>query len=287
MVNAFGANDAIVGYCSKTESLGLVRHVFMATDNYHQRNELSSLVNGGSIQNVIIAEDTDYHGLILQNSCAVWNLMFRAGYITTAADAVEGNQLSFKVPNQEVTRHLIEQLKEWYQAENTQFNFTTIIEMVLGGNVAEFKTAFQTAFERTVSYHDFTNQSNEKVYHLFALGLFVGSLERQYHCIESNRNAGYGHFNLSIVPNGRFTDLAIIIEFKVATSENDLSQAARQALDQIVERKYNTDIPDWCMRVDHYGIAFHRKSCYIEQRRFMRSSPNPNQWELVSQHVCQ
>jgi len=159
--------------------------------------------------------------------------------------------------------------------------------MMLNGDVDGFKSAFQAAFERTVSYHDFTNQSNEKVCHVFALGLFVGSLQLRYHCIQSNRESGYGRFDLSIVPNERFTDLAIIIEFKAATSEDKMSQAAEEALDQIVKRKYNTDIPDWCKRVDHYGIAFHRKSCYIEQQRLMRSPNEPNQWQPASQHVCQ
>lgn len=89
----------------------------------------------------------------------------------------------------------------------------------------------------------------------------VGLLQ-EYDVI-SNREAGYGRFDIVIKPK-RLREKCIIIECKKSASVKQLILDSSQAARQIIEKKYIEGMQDegypYCIG---YGISFYEKQCYI------------------------
>ena len=81
----------------------------------------------------------------------------------------------------------------------------------------------------------------ERFYHGFILGLMV-ELEDRY-IITSNRESGFGRYDVMLEPVDKSED-AIIIEFKVRNAGKEASQeeTVKTALKQIEEKEYETEL---------------------------------------------
>lgn len=74
--------------------------------------------------------------------------------------------------------------------------------------------------------------------------------------IESNRESGYGRFDLAIIPKD-VEKAGVIMEFKVAASENELEEKSQEALQQIEDREYVAEFQKCGVKeIWKYGIAF-------------------------------
>lgn len=110
----------------------------------------------------------------------------------------------------------------------------------------------------------------ERFYHGFVLGLLV-ELSKDY-IVTSNRESGFGRYDVVIEPKNPEKNPAIIIEFKVHDSEdeNDLKETAKAALLQIEEKQYEQalfakGIP--ANKIYKYGFAFEGKNVLVEMDR--------------------
>ena len=74
----------------------------------------------------------------------------------------------------------------------------------------------------------------EWVYHVLTLGLMLGAGFKVLPVCSSNKESGYGRYDLLIERE----DFAAILEFKKASSEDRLPEEAMNALAQIDERQY-------------------------------------------------
>ena len=107
----------------------------------------------------------------------------------------------------------------------------------------------------------------ENFYHGFTLGLIAG-LRHIYH-ITSNRESGYGRYDVVMEPLNRNVDDGIILEFKVQNTkkEGSLQETVNAALRQIIEKKYaaallSKEINPQRIRI--YGIAFQGKHILLD-----------------------
>lgn len=106
----------------------------------------------------------------------------------------------------------------------------------------------------------------ERFYHGFVLGLMV-ELDGRFK-ITSNRESGFGRYDIMLVPKDREKDCAYIIEFKVhkPMKEKDLAETVANALNQIEEKQYEAKlVADGFVsgNIRKYGLAFKGKECLI------------------------
>lgn len=106
----------------------------------------------------------------------------------------------------------------------------------------------------------------ERFYHGFVLGLLV-ELRGRY-AVRSNRESGYGRYDVMLAPLDPETDDGIVIEFKVRNPrrEASLQETVASAQAQIAERCYATELEDLGVPVERirtYGFAFEGKRVLI------------------------
>ena len=105
----------------------------------------------------------------------------------------------------------------------------------------------------------------ERFYHGFVLGLMVELRDRYY--ISSNKESGFGCYDIMLEPRDKNMD-AFIIEFKVVHTRRGetLEEAVKAALEQIEQKKYEMVLRDRGIsseRIWKYGFAFSGKNVMI------------------------
>jgi len=86
-----------------------------------------------------------------------------------------------------------------------------------------------------MSYYDIGSDEPEKSYHLFSLGVLVTMADRYQ--VVSNRESGYGCFDIMLIPVDK-KQQGVVIEFKKKDADETLVDACQRALEQIKERDY-------------------------------------------------
>ncbi|MGD2084995.1 MAG: PD-(D/E)XK nuclease domain-containing protein [Candidatus Aminicenantes bacterium] len=133
------------------------------------------------------------------------------------------------------------------------------------------------------SYHDFSGEP-EKVYHALVTGLLVWITNT--HEIKSNRESGYGRYDIMIIPHDT-RQTGYVIEFKAVNPEDNetVETAAASALAQIEEKKYETElINKGIENIKKLAVVFSGKDVYIkENRQKIKKTENraiPSDWRL-------
>ncbi len=118
----------------------------------------------------------------------------------------------------------------------------------------------ESILKNNASYHDTAN--GESFYHGMMLGFCV--LLKDTHIVKSNRESGYGRFDLALLPKSP-DGQGVILEFKRAESEAQLQEKAKEALQQIMDMEYLVELQERQIhKVWKYGIAFYGKRIAME-----------------------
>ena len=181
------------------------------------------------------------------NEQAVWSLLLASGYLKVLAyeqygDIPEGTQPKYQLSltNLEVKMMFVGIIHDWFSTVEGDYN--DFISAILQDDIDAMNVYMKRVTLGTFSYFDTGERPSgaepERFYHGFVLGLLVDLQDR--YVITSNRESGFGRYDVVIEPKNPEKNDAYILEFKVfnPARESSLEDTAAAALRQIEEKQY-------------------------------------------------
>lgn len=258
-------------YWASTSSNGLVSRL-IRTASADVKEKMEDLLRAQAIT-VNFDEQIVYNQLD-DNEEAIWSLLLASGYLKVQNIDYRGITLepwyTLDITNIETLSMFMTMFRGWFK--NKDANYNDFVKALLKGSLKEMNIYMNDVALATFSNFDTGKKPSEKgqperFYHGFVLGLLVELRDRYQ--IRSNRESGYGRYDVMLTPVTEVDD-AIVIEFKVhePDEEKSLQDTVRTALDQIKEKNYDAElllqgIP--ADRIRHYGFAFEGKKVLIGQ----------------------
>ena len=209
------------------------------------------------------------------NEKAVWSLLLASGYLKvlsyeTYQDIEEGKMPKYQLAltNLEVKLMFQGMVHDWFAPVQPDYN--DFVRAMLLGDVDAMNEYMNRIVIQTFSYFDTGERESgaepERFYHGFILGLLVDLRDRYY--LKSNRESGFGRYDVMLEPKNSKECKAVILEFKVRNprKEKSIQETVLSALKQICEKKYDADLLDKGIRKEqiyHYGFAFEGKKVLI------------------------
>ena len=251
-------NKELNPYWINTSDNALIKQL-LAKNDKKVFEELELIFKGESIWETI-SENIIFDDL--NNTNTVWSLMLFSGYLTyekMRISPITGlKSYSLKIPNQEIKSFFRQSFIETYTKGDVNF-YGTMMEDLFLGNLNSFINKFKKMYMSAVSYHD--TGDSEKYYHHFMLGVLL-TLGDKY-IITSNRESGYGRYDIALEPKDK-SNYGLIFEFKIG-DKNSIEEKAREALVQINEKKYDISMKNnGVSKVIKIGMAFSGKDVAIE-----------------------
>lgn len=259
-------------YWANTSSNSMIGKL-LREGNRQIKEKFERLLCGESIKSPI--DEQIVYNQLDGNERAVWSLLLASGYLKVLSyeqysEIPEGNQPQYElsITNLEVKLMFRNMIGQWFSAAESDYN--DFVKALLLGDVDAMneymnRVALLTFSSFDTGKHPSGKSEPERFYHGFVLGLMVNLQNRYY--ITSNRESGFGRYDIMLEPKNE-TDDAIIIEFKVYNSrrEQSLQDTVQHALEQIKEKKYETELLDRGIskkRIRRYGFAFCGKEVLI------------------------
>lgn len=256
-------------YWAATSSNGLVSRL-IRTASVDVKEKMEDLLKGQEI--VVNFDEQIVYNQLDQDENAIWSLLLASGYLK--ADQVEYRGMLNKpwyhltITNLETESMFENMFAGWFK--NQDANYNDFVKAMLKGSLKEMNIYMNDVALTTFSSFDTGRRPSrktqpERFYHGFVLGLLADLRERYQ--IRSNRESGYGRYDVMLMPLNQ-QDKAIVIEFKVhePDEESSLQDTVQSALYQIKEKNYDAELLAQGISADricHYGFAFEGKKVLI------------------------
>ena len=187
---------------------------------------------------------------VLLDQEEIWELLLFSGYLTIDEKIGEDyeNVYSLRLPNREV--------REFFRQKFIDVNFGESLFRKAMKSLKKLKFNYfekylQDILLKSTSYND---TKNEDFYHGLILGMMF-YLDNHYY-VKSNEESGLGRYDLMIEPKNK-NNRAFILEFKVTRDENTLEKVSREAIEQIIEKKYDVVLRERGIEdITLIGVAF-------------------------------
>lgn len=257
-------------YWADTSSNGLAGKL-IRTASPEIKEHMEDLLNGQTItvnfDEQMVFEQLDY------NENAIWGLLLASGYLK--AEEVEYRGITLKpwyqlrITNLETVSMFDDMFRGWFEA--SEAGYSSFVKALMQGDLEAMNYYMNKVSLATFSHFDVGGETSESLeperfYHGFVLGLMAERAE--CYQIRSNRESGFGRYDVMMIPKNREKYPAIIIEFKVCSraKKETLEDAVQEALKQIVDKKYDAELVALGVpkeQIRHYGFAFAGKKVLI------------------------
>ena len=194
---------------------------------------------------------------------ALYMMLLTTGYlkaIETWQDRRGRWWCRLQIPNREVLLAYEDEVLAKVAGPSNRVPLFAMLNAMTAGKASVFQKHLRKILRDMVSYHD--TAQPESFYHGLMLGLTV-LMEGEYR-VESNRESGYGRFDLAFFPLHPGTP-GVLLELKAADSDEELEDKATEALQQIAEKEYCAELSrQGICDIWSYGIAFHGKKICLK-----------------------
>lgn len=220
------------------------------------KDEIEQLIAGNAVEKRIRSDLT--YDKIDNSIDNIWSVLFTTGYLTRLGKADNG-VYKLIIPNQEIREVFVQQIREWFNqiVANNRASTDKINQGFLEGEAETIQQELTMFLGETIRVFDTKARNEEKE-------IFYHGILKNYSgwVVKSNRESGDGFADILLKPKN--PDAGIIVELKYVRSLNDLDQACERALEQIEDRRYDTELrEDGRNDILAYGIAFCRKRCKV------------------------
>ncbi|MGN0076424.1 MAG: AAA family ATPase [Parafannyhessea sp.] len=247
-------------YWANSGGTGLVSRC-VARGDAGLKEDFRALLDGGAITKPL--DEQVVFSQLATRPNAVWSLLLATGYLKAVSHTDgEGASVTLAVTNLETMGILEGLVSDWFEpARGACSDFCAA--MLAGDREAMTAYLGEVALE-TFGTFDTGRRAAESFYHGFVLGLVV-DLRGRFR-VRSNRESGYGRYDVVLEPADPARDPGVVVEFKVCRRGQSLGDAVADALAQIEGRRYAEElvgrgVPEG--RVLRYGIAFEGKDCLV------------------------
>lgn len=207
------------------------------------------------------------------NESAIWSLLLASGYLKVMDHTLDPDtgkeEYSLKLTNKEVWIMFQNMIEGWFKNYVPAYN--DFIKALLLNDTKAMNYYMNKITLATFSCFDTGNHPSEasepeRFYHGFVLGLMT-ELSDSY-SILSNRESGFGRYDVVLKPKNGIPNDAVIIEFKVydPDDETSLQDTVEAALLQIDQKRYAASLEEEGIpadRIRKYGFAFEGKKVLI------------------------
>ena len=259
-------------YWANTSSNSLVGKL-LREGNRKIKEKFEALLQGHVIKTVI--DEQIVYNQLDNDESAIWSLLLASGYLKVLSydreellEYGEEPEYELMLTNYEVERMFYNMVRGWFRDSRADYN--DFVQALLLGDKKAMNAYMNRVTLNTFSYFDTGNRPSgeepERFYHGFVLGLIV-DLQNRY-IITSNRESGFGRYDVMLEPRNPQRDDAIILEFKVYDPEDEttLKDTVQDALKQIEVKQYAAQLIAIGISKEHirnYGFAFHGKNVLI------------------------
>ncbi|WP_425361530.1 AAA family ATPase [Candidatus Tisiphia endosymbiont of Ceraclea dissimilis] len=196
----------------------------------------------------------------------LFSLLLFSGYLNTTTKIPERDIYDLSAPNYEVKYIYEKRMLQWVtkQIKIDNSGYYSFVTLLPDGRIEEFKERLQELLLNSTSFHQTGEKKAELFYSGFMLG-FVNMLAPNY-IISSEQESGDGRADVMMIPKIGKGDKAMIIEYKIAKSSEELADIAKAGLQQIINRKYDSKIKEYShvKQILKISMAFCGKNMELE-----------------------
>ena len=236
------------------------------------KKELELLVQGESINKAI--EENIVLRDVFSRENLIWSFLLMGGYLRQSHgkrdETTSKMYYTLAIPNKEVRMTYTGIIEHFFTAKIENEKLEIMLKALIEGDIDIFGKLLRKIVATIFSYHDFGGEP-EKVYHALVTGLLVWITDT--HEIKSNRESGYGRYDISIIPKD-MRKVGYVIEFKAIEAEDGetVDSAADSALKQIEDKQYETELIErGITNIKKLAIVFSGKDVFIK----VRGADNP------------
>ena len=234
----------------------LINQILKNTDSEIMET-LEALFNGETVEENI-SGNSDLSSLLGQEE--IWELLLFSGYLTINEKIGEDYEdvYSLRLPNREVREFF---RKKFIDVNFGESMFRKAMEGLKNLKFDIFQKYLQNILLKSTSFMD---TKNESFYHGLVLGMMF-YLDNHYY-VKSNKESGLGRYDVVIEPKNK-NNRGFILEFKVVKNEDNLEKVSEEAIEQIMEKKYDIGLRDRGIKdVTFVGVAFCGKVVKVSYR---------------------
>ena len=258
-------------YWANTSGNGLVSEVVRRGDE-ELKADFETLLAGGEVEELI--DEQVVFSELATTPGAVWALLLAAGYVTSPGpvpEFVAATPRRLGLTNREVRLTFDRMVRGWFSPARVRYD--QFARALLEGDARVATRCLAEVTRACVSSFDSGTRPSEasepeRFYHGLVLGL-LASLRGRY-SVESNRESGFGRYDVALVPTdgAQGTDPAVVTEFKVFDDwdEETLADTVARAHAQIEQKAYVAGLVSRGIapeRIRTYGIAFRGKEVLV------------------------